>query len=129
MISMKLVLAMIAVESGGHDKAYNIESQARGCLQIRPIMVDDVNRIQRERPNLTIAQKIKTHVYTNADCYDRTKSLEMLKIYFDHYLVMHKFASDEVIVRMWKGGPYGYNRASTRHHWQKVKRYLQTHES
>ena len=36
---------MIMVESEGNDSAYHKREKAAGCLQIRPIMVREVNRI------------------------------------------------------------------------------------
>ena len=40
-----LIEAMIMVESRGNDSAYSKKEEAVGCLQIRPIMVREVNRI------------------------------------------------------------------------------------
>ena len=41
----KLIKAIMAVESSGNPNAYNEAEQSAGILQIRPIMVEDVNRI------------------------------------------------------------------------------------
>ena len=40
-----LIAAIIQVESGGDTLAYNAKEDAVGCLQIRPIMVREVNRL------------------------------------------------------------------------------------
>ena len=40
-----MIQAMIMVESEGNDSAYHKGEKAAGCLQIRPIMVREVNRI------------------------------------------------------------------------------------
>jgi hypothetical protein len=40
-----LILAMIDYESTNNDMAVNDSTNAVGCLQIRPIMVREVNRI------------------------------------------------------------------------------------
>ena len=40
-----LLLALEKVESNGNEFAYNESEKALGSLQIRPIMVDDYNRI------------------------------------------------------------------------------------
>jgi len=45
MILIKLLAAIIMIESGGNDLAYNKREDACGCLQIRPIMVAEFNRI------------------------------------------------------------------------------------
>ena len=42
-----LIRAIIDYESNGNDNAENLESNAVGCMQIRPIMVKEVNRILR----------------------------------------------------------------------------------
>ena len=44
-INNDIISAMIKVESAGNDSAYNLKEDAVGCLQIRPIMVREVNRI------------------------------------------------------------------------------------
>ena len=41
----KLVEALIWVESRGNDSAFHKGENAVGCLQIRPIMVKEVNRV------------------------------------------------------------------------------------
>jgi hypothetical protein len=40
-----VILAFILAESGGNPWAYNKKENARGVLQIRPIMIKEVNRI------------------------------------------------------------------------------------
>jgi hypothetical protein len=40
-----LILALEQVESNGNETAYNESEKALGCLQIRPIMLADYNRI------------------------------------------------------------------------------------
>jgi hypothetical protein len=40
-----LLFALEKVESNGNESAYNEREDALGCLQIRPIMVADYNRI------------------------------------------------------------------------------------
>ena len=48
------VEAVIQVESRGNDLAYNERENAVGCLQIRPIMVKEVNRVLKtNKSNLT----------------------------------------------------------------------------
>ncbi len=45
--SNRLVHAMINVESLGNDSAFCASEKAVGCLQIRPIMLREVNRLLR----------------------------------------------------------------------------------
>ena len=44
-----LVDALILVESAGNPNAFNKKENACGCLQIRPVMVREVNRILRKQ--------------------------------------------------------------------------------
>jgi hypothetical protein len=107
-----LLEAMIIVESNGNDSCIgdrNLGRPSVGCLQIRPIMVREVNRILRK-------QKIKKK-YTLNDRYSRNKSIEMFYIWRDYH---HSEDSDEVIARCWNGGPKGWKKKSTRYYWIKV---------
>jgi hypothetical protein len=107
-----LLEAMIIVESNGNDSCIgdrNLGRPSVGCLQIRPIMVREVNRILRK-------QKIKKK-YTLNDRYSRKKSIEMFYIWKDYH---HSEDSDEVIARCWNGGPKGWKKKSTRYYWIKV---------
>lgn len=100
-----LVNAMIQVESRGNDSAYCAPEDAVGCLQIRPIMVSEVNRI------------LKRQAYTLQDRWNRTKSIEMLKVFAKYY----KLTTFEDIARCWNGGPRGNEYASTDRYWNKVQ--------
>jgi len=107
-----LLEAMIIVESNGNDSCIgdrNLGRPSVGCLQIRPIMVREVNRILRKH-------KIKKK-YTLNDRYSRKKSIEMFYIWRDYH---HSEDSDEVIARCWNGGPKGWKKKSTRYYWIKV---------
>lgn len=106
----KLVQALIMVESSGKDNAYNASEDAVGCLQIRPIMIREVNRILRKQGD-TLRFKLK-------DRWDRDKSLEMFHIWREYH---HPNSTDEVIARNWNGGPDGYQQESTIKYWKKVK--------
>ena len=39
-----LIMCIILVESTDNDYAYNYESGATGCMQIKQILVDEINR-------------------------------------------------------------------------------------
>ena len=90
-----LIYAMIEVESRGDDSAYCASEEAAGCLQIRPIMVKEINRVSRR-----LGLK-KT--YTLHDRWSRPKSIQMLKI-FARFYHLNDF---EDIARCWNGGPKG----------------------
>jgi len=106
-----LVDALILVESSGNPKAFNKRENAVGCLQIRPIMVREVNRILRK-------QKSERR-FTKEDRWDCGKSKEMFYIWANHH---HQISNDEIIARNWNGGPRGYKKQSTEYYWQKVQK-------
>ena len=112
----KLVEALIQVESRGNDSCVgdrHLIVPSIGCLQIRPIMVREVNRILKKLG--------KNKRYKNKDRYSREKSIEMFTIWKNFH---HKNDSDEIIARCWNGGPKGYKRKSTLNYWKKVKKEL-----
>ena len=114
----KLIEALIQVESRGKENCVgdlHLIVPSVGVLQIRPIMVREVNRI------LAILGENKC--YKNKDRYSRQKSIEMFIIWRDFH---HKNDSDEIIARCWNGGPNGYKRKSTLRYWKKVKKALKT---
>ena len=109
-----LVNALIHVESRGNELAYNEPEDAVGCLQIRRIMVREVNRILRIQ-NQTARYKYK-------DRWDCNKSKEMFDIWKAYH---HPDDTAEHVARNWNGGPKGYKRASTKQYWKKVQKYFE----
>ena len=110
-----LIPLLIQVESGGNNQAIGDGGNAVGCLQIWKIVVDDVNRIQKDE------------VFTYADRTDRQKSVRMAQIYLTHYGNHYErktghMANMEVLARCWNGGPSGYKKQSTVKYWNKVKK-------
>ena len=114
---ISLVEAMIMVESRGNDSAIGdrhiIGGEAVGCLQIRPIMLKEINR-QLKRNGLEPRFELE-------DRYSRSKSIEMFNVYVT---LLHEGHSDEHIARNWNGGPKGYKRKSTEKYWLKVQREM-----
>ena len=106
-----LVDALIMVESSGNPNAYCKKEKAVGCLQIRPIMLREVNRILRKQKS--------TKRFSLEDRWDCGLSKEMFYIWKNWY---HEDSSDEVIARNWNGGPRGWKKKSTQHYWAKVKK-------
>jgi len=104
-----LIAGMIQVESRGNECAYNRREDAVGCLQIRPIMVREVNRL------------LGSEVYTMNDRWDCDKSVDMLMVIVEKH---HKDLDYESIARCWNGGPNGMSKASTESYWMKVKSHL-----
>lgn len=108
MSMLTLILALILVESSGNNLAVN--GDCWGCLQIRPIYVEDVNRIAGTR-------------FTHADAFDRQKSIQMFRIYTSHYATperLGRLPTIQDIARIHAGGPNGWRDPATRPYWQKV---------
>ena len=103
-----LIAAIIQVESGGDTLAYNCKEDAVGCLQIRPIMVREVNRL------------LGKDSFTLSDRWSKVKSIQMFNILRSHL----KGASNEKIARVWNGGYNGHNKQGTLKYWQKVRNNL-----
>ena len=113
----ELVSALIMVESRGNDSAVGdkhlVGNEAIGALQIRPIMVREVNRILK-------LQKSNKR-FTLKDRFERDKSIEMFYIWKNYH---HKDSEPEVIARNWNGGPKGYKVSRTEKYWLKVEKQL-----
>ena len=112
-----LVSALILVESRGNDSAIGdrhiVGGEAVGALQIRPIMVREVNRI------LKIQKSDKR--FKLSDRYDREKTIEMFYVWKNFH---HKDSDFETIARNWNGGPKGYKNSRTLKYWSKVQKEL-----
>jgi len=108
-----LIEAMIWVESKGDDSAYCKREEAVGCLQIRPIMLRECNRI--------LELKNSTKRYTLLDRWARDKSIEIFHIVNQYY---NKTNSYEAIARSWNGGPTWAQKSNTKKYWRKVHRKL-----
>ena len=112
-----LLNALIFVESRGNDSAVGdrhlVGNEAVGALQIRPIMVREVNRI---------CKIIGSHQrFTLKDRFDRDKSIHMFMIWKEFH---HRDSSPEKIARNWNGGPKGYKVSRTEKYWLKVEKQL-----
>ena len=112
-----LIEALRQVESEGIEDIHGDiglkEGPSVGVLQIRPIMVREVNRILKIRK---IDKKYKLK-----DRYSREKSIEMFNIWREFY---HPDGNFEVISRTWNGGPRGYLKKSTVGYWMEVQNEL-----
>ncbi len=112
----ELIEAMAFVESGGNPATIgdiNLGTPSVGLLQIRPIMVREVNRILRKQG---LDKRFK-----NSDRRSGEKSIEMFNIWADAY---HLNSSYEKMARNWNGGPKGYKKSATAHYWKKVQNYV-----
>lgn len=103
-----LLSALIQIESGGNDHAKGRHGEL-GALQIKPILVRDVNRI------------MGTH-YAHSQVTNRAVSTFIARSYLSHY---GKNLSDESLARIWQGGPVGHKKSSTRAYARRVMRELE----
>jgi|TARA_B100001093_G_scaffold467421_1_gene486621 hypothetical protein len=112
-----LLNALIFVESNGDDSAIGdrhlIGNEAIGVLQIRPIMVREVNRILKIQG--------KTNLFNLKDRFDRQQSIRMFMVWKNFH---HKDSNNEVIARNWNGGPKGYKIKRTEKYWNKIEKQL-----
>ena len=112
-----LLDALIFVESRGNDSAIGdrhlVGNEAVGALQIRPIMVREVNRILKIQG--------KTERFDLKDRFDRQQSIRMFMVWKNHH---HKDSEPEVIARNWNGGPKGYRLKRTVKYWNKIEKQL-----
>lgn len=109
--------ALIQVESRGRDSVIGDKhikgGEAVGALQIRPIMVREVNRILKIQKN---DKRFKLK-----DRFSREKSIEMFLIWKDYH---HSDDNLQTIARNWNGGPKGYKNPRTEKYWLKVQQEL-----
>lgn len=103
-----LIDAIMYVESRGDTNAHNIKEDAVGCLQIRPIMLREVNRL------------LGYNKYNLFDRWSKAKSIEMFEIIRQNT----PNPTDEKLARNWNGGWNGYKKQSTLKYWNKVKEQL-----
>jgi len=107
-----LLSALIQIESNGNDLARGRHGEL-GALQIKPILVRDVNRI------------MGTH-YAHQQVTNRTISLFIANAYLAHY---GRNLSDESLARIWQGGPKALKRSSSRAYGRRVMRKLSSLET
>lgn len=110
------ILAIALVESNNDPNAYNASEDAKGILQIRPILIDDVNRILNVRDT-----------YVHNDAYDPGKSRDIFWVYVKHYYPQKFYMGNSNFqnwARCWNGGPKGPDKAATLVYWYKVKRMI-----
>jgi len=107
-----LLSALIQIESHGNDLARGKHGEL-GALQIKPILVRDVNRIMGTS-------------YAHQQVTNRTISLFIANAYLSHY---GKHLSDESLARIWQGGPKALKRSSSRAYGRRVMRKLSSLET
>ena len=101
-----IINTLIQIESENNNIARNGDNI--GILQIRPIMVYEVNRI------------LGCNKYKLKDRFNPIKSIEMFKIYTNHHTPDWNL---ELVARRWNGGYNGELKLSTLNYYLKVKSY------
>ena len=104
-----IINAIILVESNNDPLAFNLREEAAGCLQIRPIMVREVNRL------------VGYEKYKYEDRWDKEKSIAM---FIDYQNKVNPEWDAKIAARKWNGGYYGDLKPSTIPYWYKVKMKL-----
>ena len=107
-----LLSALIQIESGGNDQVRGRHGEL-GALQIKSIMVRDINRIMGTS-------------YTHQQVTNRATATFIANAYLSHY---GRNLSDESLARLWQGGPKGLRRSFTRAYGRRVMRKLDALEN
>jgi len=111
-----LIPILISIESGGNPHAVGDGGRAVGILQIRPVVVAEVNQILGEQK------------YQLQDRRDPAKSREMCRIYLTYWAEQkaitgtHREKDLVRLARLWNGGPRGDARKATLPYGKKVKK-------
>lgn len=106
----RVINAIIKVESGGNPKAQS--KDCVGVLQIRPILVHDVNEYLK-------LKKSNKH-FTLNDRFNVNKSKEMFVLYQERYNPTNNV---EKAIRLWNGG-CGYSLSKTEKYYRKVLAHM-----
>jgi len=110
-----LFLAIEAVESGGNPSLIGADGE-RGLYQIRPIFVDDINRILGESR------------FSYEDRLSKSRSEKMMLIYWQHYATERRLGRSSTfsdLARIFNGGPDGHKKKATKKYWLKVKKEME----
>lgn len=112
-----LILALIAVESGGNDHAWGDNGKAWGCLQITAAVMEDVQRIRPQER------------YYNA--FVRDDAIWICRTYLNHYVTRSRIGHEPTLedyARCWVAGPDGWRQDCSKPYWLKVKKVLRSSE-
>ena len=107
------------VETEHNPNIKGDDGRSWGILQIQQIAIDDVNR------------KYGTD-YTHQDAFDISCAEEIFELYtqmWSEHLEKNqgREATEEDIVRIWNGGPRGWNKKSTLKYLKKYRKYKKKH--
>ena len=116
-----VIYAIEEVESNRDPYAINTQENALGCLQIRPIMIADYNRITKENLSHDIA-------------YNRALAYIIASTIFNHYMKGIENPNAKHLAFIWNGGGSAWKRVDNPKedrkqkmldsYWAKVKMHL-----
>ena len=116
-----VIRAIEEVESNRDPYAINAKENALGCLQIRPIMIADYNRITKENLSHDVA-------------YNRSMAYIIASTIFNHYIKDIKNPNAKHLAFIWNGGGGARHRVDNPKkdrkqkmldaYWEKVKLHL-----
>ena len=116
-----VIYAIEEVESNRDPYAINTQENALGCLQIRPIMIADYNRITKENLSHDIV-------------YNRAMAYIIASTIFNHYIKGIKNPTAKHLAFIWNGGGSAWKRVDNPKedrkqkmldsYWAKVKMHL-----
>lgn len=103
----KAIEIISMVESSGGLYLYNPKEKAAGPIQIRPIVIKDLNQ--------------KGYEFTLQDRYDNYEPIFVS--YITHYAKSRKdgVVCFEEASRIWNGGPRGPRKKSTYEYWKRIR--------
>lgn len=109
----KVMNAIIQVESGGNEKAYNKDGDCVGVLQITPILVRECNDILKKQKS--------NKRYTLNDRWNAKKSKEMFVLLQNHFNKEHNV---EKAIKCWNSTFYAKDyKSRSKEYYKKVMRY------
>tara|TARA_R110000796_G_C14280313_1_gene402556 strand:+ start:131 stop:502 length:372 start_codon:yes stop_codon:yes gene_type:complete len=106
-----LIVALIAVESGGNNNEVGDNGKAFGCLQLHAAYVQD-------------AAEYAGKDWVHEDAFDRETSIEIVTAYMARYATEERLGHEPTasdIARIHNGGPNGYKKSATDKYLAKVK--------
>ena len=116
-----VINAIEEVESNRDPYAINAKENALGCLQIRPIMIADYNRITKENLSHDIA-------------YNRAMAYIIASTIFNHYIKGIENPNAKHLAFIWNGGGSAWKRVDNPKedrkqkmldsYWEKVRLHL-----
>ena len=129
MVCELLLMAIMAVETGGHPDPLNAagdNGRSIGCMQIQKAVIDDINRVYGL-------------CYTYESRTDYGCSMRIARHYLEYWGGIYEQktglkATNEIYARIWNGGAYGWRKtgkvkANLDEYWAKVQRVLGSHNN